>query len=313
MMNKLVKISIIMPAYNAEEYIKESIDSIIAQTYTNWELIIADDSSTDNTKQIINSYRDSRIKCIYNDNNLGYLKTCNRLFSLCKGGYITFQDADDISYPNRLSEQVKAFEQDTKLGMVGTFSDIISTNGEILETAKRPISYEEVNEKIIESNAFIGATVMIKREVYEKIGGYREYFNRLAYQDYDWTYLIVEKYKSINLSHPLYQYRQHPTSTSKIVDPKRIVSDKLVKFLAKQRKDNGVDCLQQNNPEILDKYFNKLLTPYKKDLSLIYREFAAGAMYSNMKKRAIDLSWQAIKKEPFKLINWRTIFYCMRK
>lgn len=302
-----------MPAYNAEEYIEESIESILNQTYENWELIISDDSSTDNTKKIIDNYIDKRIKTTHNNSNLGYLKTCNRLFSLCRGEYITFQDADDISYVTRLSEQIEAFEKDSLLGMVGTLSDIICVNGNILEIVKKPISYKEINKKISNDNAFVGATVMIRKEVYEKVGGYREYFDRLAYQDYDWTYLIIEEYKSINLSKVLYQYRQHPLSTSKIIDPKRIVSDKLVKFLAKERKEYGLDCLEQNNPEVLDKYFNQLLIPYKKEPSLIYREFASGAMYNNMQKRAIYLSWKAIVIEPFKLINWRTLFYCLRK
>lgn len=307
-------ISIIMPAYNAEKYIKEAIDSIIEQTYTNWELIIADDGSIDKTKEIIESFNDSRIIISHNDINLGYLKTCNRLFSLCQGEYITFQDADDISYPNRLEEQLNAFDTDDLLGMVGTLADTISSNGKILDIVKRPTSYNEIKKNIIKVNTFIGATVMIKKEILKDIGGYREFFDRLAYQDYDWTSLISERYKSINLYKSLYQYRQYSSSTSKIIDPKRAISNKLVQFLAKQREENnGLDCLMTKDEYIINNYMENLLVPYKKEPSLIYREFVSSAMYNKMYKRAIFLSMEAIKKEPLKVINWRTLLYCIRK
>ena len=90
-----------MPAYNCEKYIHQAIDSVLNQTHINFELLIADDCSTDTTKQIIDSYKDPRIKTFHNNINLGYLKASNKLFSLCKGSYITFQDADDTSELNR--------------------------------------------------------------------------------------------------------------------------------------------------------------------------------------------------------------------
>jgi glycosyltransferase involved in cell wall biosynthesis len=308
-------ITIIMPAYNVEKYIKEAIDSILCQTYSNFELIIADDGSTDKTKKIIESFNDSRIVVSHNIKNKGKTDTVNRLLKLAKGEYITIHDSDDISHIHRLELLLKKFEKDKELGMVGSWAEIVAEDAkQTIGIDKRPENDSEIKEQIIHNSTFCGATVMIKREVYEKIGGYREYFEDLGYQDYDWTYLISDSFKVYNIQKPLYKYRQVPQSRSKRVDPKRVVSDKLVQFLAKQRKENnGKDCLMENNELPINKYLEELLIPYKKDSSLIYREFASGAMYNNMKMRAISLSWQAIKEKPLKLINWRTLFYCLRK
>jgi len=308
-------ISVIMPAYNAEKYIKEAIDSILSQTYSSFELIIADDGSTDDTKKIIESFNDSRIVISHNIKNKGKTDTVNRLLKLVKGEYITIHDADDTSHIDRLKLLLKFFKKDKELGMVGSWAEIVSEDGkQLINLDKRPEHDSDIKKQIVHSSTFCGATVMIKREVYEKIGGYREYFEDLGYQDYDWTYLISDNFKVYNIQKPLYKYRQVPQSRSKRVNPKRVVSDKLVQFLAKKRKENnGIDCLMESNELPINKYLEELLIPYKKDSSLIYREFASGAMYNNMKKSAINLSWQAIKEKPFKLINWRTLFYCLRK
>jgi glycosyltransferase involved in cell wall biosynthesis len=311
--NKLI--SVVIPVYNAEKYIRETIESILNQSYPYFELIIADDGSTDNSKKIIEGFNDNRIILSHNVKNVGKTETVNRLLKLCKGEYITIHDADDISLPNRFELLIKTFNEDKQLGMIGSWAEIISEDGKILiDIDKRPQNDQEIKNKIIQSSTFCGATVMIKREVYEKIGGYRTYFEHLGYQDYDWTYLISDSYKVYNIQQPLYKYRQVPQSRSKRVDAKRVISDKLVQFLAKQRRENnGIDCLMQGDEEPINNYMEELLVPYKNDPSLIYREFASGAMYNNMKKRAISLSWKSIQTKPLKLINWRTLFYCIRK
>lgn len=306
-------ISIIMPAYNAEKYIDESIQSIIDQTYKNWELLICDDRSNDKTKYIIGQYKDRRIKKYENDTNIGYLKTCNRMLSLCSGDYITFQDADDISVPERLSTLLAAFFEDNSLGLVGSWAHIVNEKGRLIRCDERPEGYEKIKKMIASRNAFCGATVMIKKEVYNNIGGYREYFHRLAYQDYDWTYLICDSYKCINLAKPLYKWRQHSQSTSKIIDPKRFVSDKLVRHLGEQRKESKLDDLQRGDIQSVDNYLTKQLLPYIEDPTLVYRDYAAMYMYLGLKLNAISVSWTATKKKPLKIKNWRTLLYCIRK
>lgn len=109
-------ISIILPAYNAEKYLKEAIDSILAQAYTNFELIVINDGSTDKTEEIILSYQDSRIRYIKNEKNLKLIRTLNKGIGLAKGKYIARMDADDISLPHRLKEEVEFMEAHPNIG-----------------------------------------------------------------------------------------------------------------------------------------------------------------------------------------------------
>jgi glycosyltransferase involved in cell wall biosynthesis len=104
--NDYVKISILMPVYNGEKYLREAIDSILNQTFTDFEFLIVDDGSTDNSVEIINSYQNSRINLVKNDKNEGLVYTLNRGLSLAKGEYIARMDCDDISLPERLKKQI---------------------------------------------------------------------------------------------------------------------------------------------------------------------------------------------------------------
>jgi len=308
-------VSIILPVYNAEKYIEESIQSILNQTYGNWELLIADDMSEDKTKDIVGSYNDSRIKTYHNNINMGPFPTRNKLLKYAKGNLITFQDADDISHPKRLEEQIKAFLNDPKLGIVGTWIEVILENGKVINRIKYPIEDSKIKQTNQTMNAFFNPTAMIKREAYEKLGGFREYLlNGFSNQDYDWTYLISDNYKSYNIPQYLYKYRQLANSVSKQISPKRLIGDKVVQFLGKRRRENnGLDYIHTNELQVIDDFVISLLEPYEKDRSLIYREYASKYMYAGLEKSAIKVSWQAIQKEPLKVINWRTLFYCVRK
>lgn len=313
MINEKV-VTIIIPAYNAEKYIEESIQSILNQTYTNWELLIADDKSTDNTKKIIDNYNDKRIKKFHNERNLGAFQTMNKLLALSTGDYITFQGADDTSSPTRIESQIKAFSEDEELGIVGTWGDIVSENGKWTDDIRRPVSNEEIKANNPISNTFLSATAMIRKDIYEKVGGFRPYLYGFGSQDYDWTSIISEQYKSKNIAQPLYQYRQVTTSISKNISSKRQVSQELVHFLMKRRKENnGLDYLHTGETDIVNAYLEKLLQPYNKDKTLIYREYASRYMYAGLKRNAIKISWKASLLEPYKLINWRTLLYCLRK
>lgn len=116
-------VSVILPAYNAERFLKESIDSILAQTYRNFELIVLNDGSTDRTEEIVLSYSDPRIRYVKNEQNLKLIKTLNKGIDLAKGEYIARMDADDVSLPTRFEEEVYKFEEDPTLGIVSCFSE----------------------------------------------------------------------------------------------------------------------------------------------------------------------------------------------
>lgn len=237
-------VSIVMPAYNCERYIQKAIGSILSQTYQRIELLIADDGSKDSTKQILASYADPRIQLYNNEKNLGYLKTCNKLLKLTKGDLITFQDADDYSEHNRIELLVNAFEKDKNLACCGSNCHVIDTENKVTSTSSFELSYEKIKEAFPQQNTFIGACLMVKREVLETIGVYNEYFNRIGSEDIYWFALILEKYKTINLPEALYYYRSNPLSVSHThKDIKGTFSGDIVKFLIKQRRANGTDGL----------------------------------------------------------------------
>jgi glycosyltransferase involved in cell wall biosynthesis len=306
-------ISVIMPAYNAERYIEQAINSILHQTWQNFELLICDDGSHDKTFALAGSYHDKRIKLMVNDENIGYLKTCNKLFTLTTGEYIAFQDADDYCDPSRLAKQVDAFKNDAALGMVGTWASIVDVHGTHIDDDQRAVTYHEIIETLPKSSQFNGATIMVSRKVLDDIGGYREFFNDYAYQDYDWAYRIAEKYKSINLSDALYYYRQSEGGNSKKISIKRSISAALVQYLAKQRKDFGKDDIQLGNLHSVENFINEMSAPYKKDPALLYREYSGHYMYGRLYHQAIAAAATAVKLNPQQLVNWRTLQYCIRK
>ena len=125
-------ISVILPAYNAEKYLGEAIDSILAQTYKNFELIVLNDGSTDKTEEIVLSYKDPRIRYVKNEKNLKLIKTLNKGIDLAKGEYIARMDADDVSLPTRFEEEIKLFETNSELSIVSCLPNNINEQGHFL-------------------------------------------------------------------------------------------------------------------------------------------------------------------------------------
>lgn len=288
-----------MPAYNAEKFIREAIDSIINQTYSNWELLIADDHSVDKTLDIIKSFNDSRIIVYENKENKGYLKTCNILFQEVSGVLITFQDADDFSYPTRIEKQVQRFLIDEELGMCGVGTKTEVTIDKLIKEFKVPESFQEVQQQVRERKMlpYCGATIMIKKEVLAKVGPYREFFSRIGAEDIDWGFRIVENFKSENVNESLYFYRFNERSFTKT--PGSILKRhglRLALYLHEQRVQNGFDELQKGTQEQLDLYIKKLLKPYEKDPSLFFFESALDCYHQRDFKKALKFILNSLQK-----------------
>lgn len=309
-------VSILLPAYNASLYIEEAIQSILQQTYPRWELLICDDASTDNTYAIIEKFleADSRVSAYRNDVNSRLLKTRNRLLALAKGSLITFQDADDYSDRSRLEKMVREFDRNPRLGLVCSQVGYVNASGSLLRVSNRPTDYRTVLESIFEHNVVGGSMMMITREALDSVGGgFRTYFDGLSYQDYDLSFLIAQKYECYNLPDVLYYYRQHDKSASKMISVERLLAKEVVIHLARQRKLRGCDDIQLGHPEKVDVFFENLKDPYRQDRSLIFRDYAADFMFNKLYKAAILAAFKAIAAEPGRMLNYRTLFYCIRK
>ena len=164
------KVTVLLSIYNGERYVKEAIDSILNQTYNNFEFLIIDDASTDNTPEILQSYNDPRIKVIRNSENLGLTKSLNIGLGLARGEYIARIDADDISMPERFTEEVNYLDSNSDVAVVGTGRENIDDNGKVIETVIPPkiVSFEH----LLKGNQFQHSSVMFRKEIVVKEGGY---------------------------------------------------------------------------------------------------------------------------------------------
>ena len=160
-------ISVILPVFNGEKYIRESVESILCQTFKEFEFIIIDDGSTDKSVEIIKSFNDSRIKLLRNNENKGIIFSLNKGIEEATGKYIARMDGDDIACPERLKIQFEFMERNPEVGICGTF---VKRFGSILRRGllKLPVSNDEIKVNSLFFCSFVHPTVMFKKEVLTK-------------------------------------------------------------------------------------------------------------------------------------------------
>lgn len=231
-------ISIVLPIYNGERYMQESIDSVCAQTYANWELLIMDDGSTDATASIASEYevKDPRIHYYRNSQNIGLPKILNRGFSLAHGEYLTWTSDDNYYYPTALEVMCNVLEEKNKDFVFAAY-DVIDANGAIIDCIRPSGSFRSM----ITGYNPVGACFMYSRKAYEATGEYDP--NLALVEDFDYWQRIFMKFESVCVRDTLYAYRRHDgtlTSTMK----KESFYRTLEKCLLKNRPGFGkLDCL----------------------------------------------------------------------
>jgi len=199
-------ISIIVPVYNAEKYLKATIESLLRQTYRDFELIAIDDGSTDNSWAILQSFTDPRLRILRNNANRGIVCTRNRGLSEMKGKYYAPFDADDIAHPTKLEKQIHFLESNPDFGMVGSWVRIIDGNGRPTGKIWRLNAPAELIPSILLfRNYFAQSALLIRKEAIPK-EGYPDYS---ICQDYGMWIEIAKNWKTKNLEEYLIQYRIH--------------------------------------------------------------------------------------------------------
>lgn len=217
-------ISVIMPVLNGERYLKESIRSILDQTFPDFEFIIIDDGSTGNTEEIIKSFPDSRIVYIKNDSNLGLSRSFNIGIRAARGRYIARMDADDISLSSRFERQIQFLEEKPDISIVGTIAIMIDENERKNKKINRPYSHIEIKWRSLFSTPLIHPTIMARVQVF-KDNPYDESFHNS--EDYElWSRLLFTTgIRFANIQDPLLFYRVYKDSfTQKLNPEKRLVS-----------------------------------------------------------------------------------------
>ena len=207
------QITVLMPVYNGERYLREAIESILGQTYIDFEFLIIDDGSIDNSLNIIDSYNDQRINVVRNERNIGVAASLNRGLDLAKGEYVARMDADDISYPTRLEKQVRFLDSHSEIPMVGTQTQTIDQEGKINSSYQKKFSTSNIGIRwsLMFDNSFSHSSVMFRRKViWDEFSGYD--VEKIACEDFDLWARVVEKYVTQNLSEILIIHRNHPKS-----------------------------------------------------------------------------------------------------
>lgn len=210
------EVSVIMGVYNCEETLSESIDSILAQTYENWELIMCDDASTDNTYNIAKKYAQNfpdKIKIIRNEKNIRLAGALNHCLKYVKGKYVARMDGDDVSMPDRFEKQVYFLENNPNYQVVGTGMFSFDEEG---VRGVRMVEPEPGPGTIIKMPPFCHATIMMRAEVYQALDGYRVSRQTRRMEDLDlWLRFYERGYRGYNLQEALYKVREDDKALSR--------------------------------------------------------------------------------------------------
>jgi len=206
-MNNNPEISVIMSVYNGEAHLRESIESILNQTFKNFEFIIIDDASIDSSLQIIQSYQanDNRIILVRNEKNLGLTKSLNKALTIAKGKFVARQDADDLSLDTRLEKQYKLFIENPDIILISSSASIMDSKGNEIHPKHYKLSPEQIGKYLKRQNIIVHGSVMFRKNEIIELGGYREQFKYA--QDYDLWLRIIDKQNIYILPEYLYKVR----------------------------------------------------------------------------------------------------------
>ncbi len=235
------KITVLLSVYNDEKYIGKAIDSILSQTFKDFELLIIDDSSTDKTRDIIQSYKDPRIRLVKNNKNIGITKSLNKGLKTARGIYIARLDSDDISCPERLEKQFSFLENNKDHVMAGSRTEVIGEDGDHIEYWNQEESAELIFYTLSYRNCLTSSSVMFDKEIVSSLGGYDESCDRS--EDFELWYRISREYKIYTIPEYLVKWRKRRESHSlknllevdsryrKIVTKRSKISKKLLGYL----------------------------------------------------------------------------------
>lgn len=206
-------VSVLLAVYNGGLLLDEAIHSILAQTFTDFELLVIDDGSTDDSSQRAASFNDPRIRILRNETNIGLTRSLNRGLAEARGEYVARQDADDISLPNRLAAQVEFLRSNPSVVLVGTSAVRINPKGTRIGTNDMPTTHEAIRWASLVDNPFLHTSVMFRRAVVQEAGGYDEEF--VVCQDYALWNRLAAKNRVANLPERLVLMREHESSMTR--------------------------------------------------------------------------------------------------
>ena len=304
------RLTVLMPVYNGERFLRQAIESVLDQTYTDFEFLIINDGSTDHSREIIISYSDPRIRLVDQEQNVGLTPTLNRGLRMARTELIARQDADDISYPGRLEGQVSYMRSHPDVVLLGTQGTMIDHTGEILIPFDRSQDQVSIRWGLLFGNPFIHTSVMFRKNIiWDELGGYDESLSFC--EDYDLWSRAVSAYPVANLRGRWVGYRAH--SSSKTASMSSIREAEIRKVLEESLSWIFCDrAFSEDEMELLFRYrlgilggdvsryvalFNRLAEAYK-------RKFPEATTSKNFRR---VLGWQQVRFAS-ELLPWNRNF-----
>lgn len=234
---EMPRVTVVMALYNGAQFLGEAVASILAQTYRDFELIVVDDASSDDSLLILQSFDDQRIRVISHQTNKGAALSRNDALASARGEFVAIMDADDVCVPTRLERQVAFLDANPAVGLVGCgIYDNIDAEGEVLHTSYLPEHNEAIQRELVEQWCFLHSSIMFRRRLYETVGGYVSAFEPA--EDHDFALRVVEHCESHNLYERLVSYRLNPKGLS-VVGRQSIEQARTAAILMAHRRRSG--------------------------------------------------------------------------
>lgn len=292
------KITVLMSVYNSEQYLAEAIDSILNQTFEDFEFLIINDGSRDRSLNIIKSYNDTRIRLIDRENR-GLTASLNQGIQLAKGEYIARQDSDDVSIPGRLEKEVKFLDSNLNVAMIGSNYTIMDEAGKHLITTNVFTHPKDLKLAQVTCNQYGHGSVMMRTRVVRKCKGYDK---KVGYvEDYDLWTRISRVADIANFQEPLYLYRRNDEGVTRQNLELQIrqtfaIRDKAFQHFLQYRKDYAVLFYKPSGKE------------YRRRKATMYRDLAYLYMKNSMPIKALLMMMLPLLLQPMNKKN----FYCLQ-
>ena len=299
-------VSVVMSVYNGERFLKESIESLLNQTYKNIEIILINDGSTDRSREIVSSFQDKRIIFIDRNYNLGLTKSLNEGLKHVRGDYIARLDVGDIALPSRIAEQVQFLEQHPEVGILGTGIELFYNN-HLIKTYLYPSEDDAIRDKLLHFvNPLPHSTLMMRRTILEQLNGYCERFVRS--QDYDLLLRALDMTRLASLPKVLVRWRFAPSSLS-YESSKQLMYGIAALVRARHRLRGHRDIIEKEIWSYVLQTIEKFIKQYRLDKKMAagkYRLLLQSSFSAHQWRDTLANAIQLLIHNPLFFINTRT-------
>lgn len=246
-------VSVVMSVYDQVEFVGEAIESILNQSFEDFELIVVNDGSTDGSTEVIGrcASADARLR-VFEQQNRGLVYSLNAGCAMARGKYIARLDADDVAISSRFEQQVEFLERHPEVGVLGGGMYLLGREGSIRGKMLFPQDHQSIMDWLSRAQCIVHPTVMMRTEVFRSVGGYRRALSKA--EDYDLWFRIAEHSQLANLPHPIIYYRVHPGQATFAKMEEEVAAEMAVRLAARRRAcgdPDPLDHFEQVTPEIL--------------------------------------------------------------